>query len=308
MNPAYMLRQMMGEYSELYGVKGRITSLKPFRPENTPDEWERSTLEAFDQGVKEVLEVITMNGQPYLRLMRPMMTKKGCLKCHAFQGYKVGDVRGGVGVSVSMSPYLVQEAREITRLLLTHILLWLLGLGIVLLAFRGLKQRILERNKAEERLRESEERLHAIFEASPNPIVVYDTGGNLQYLNAAFTELFAWSLEELKGLRVPFVPDDQKEISAAKIDELYNSGRPARIQTRRLTKAGDTIDVLISAASIKGPEGKPIGMVVNLTDLSEQIELQTQLHQAQKMEAIGTLAGGVAHDLNNILGRYCKLS
>ncbi|MBT7713356.1 MAG: PAS domain S-box protein, partial [Deltaproteobacteria bacterium] len=161
---------------------------------------------------------------------------------------------------------------------------------------------ISERKQAEEALRESEERLQAIFEASPNPIVVYDTEGNLQYLNAAFTELFAWTLKELKDRRVPFVPDDQKVLSAAKIDEVYRSGKPARVQTRRLTKAGDTIDVLISAASIKGLEGKPIGMVVNLTDLSEQIKLQTQLNQAQKMEAIGTLAGGVAHDLNNILG------
>ena len=161
---------------------------------------------------------------------------------------------------------------------------------------------IMEHKQAVDALQESEERLQAIFEASPNPIVVYDSEGNLQYLNAAFTELFAWSLEELRGRRVPFVPDDQKEISAAKIDEIYSSGKPARIQTRRLTKAGDTIDVLISAASIKGSEGKSTGMVVNLTDLSEQIKLQTQLQQAQKMEAIGTLAGGIAHDFNNILG------
>ena len=107
---------------------------------------------------------------------------------------------------------------------------------------------ISERKQAEEALRESEEWLQAIFEASPNPIVVYDTEGNLQYLNAAFTELFAWSLEELKDRRVPFVPDDQKVLSAAKIDEVYRSGKPARVQTRRLTKAGDTIDVLISGS------------------------------------------------------------
>ena len=47
MNPAYMLRQMMDDYNVLYGVKGRITSLKPLNPDNAPDEWEREALEAF---------------------------------------------------------------------------------------------------------------------------------------------------------------------------------------------------------------------------------------------------------------------
>ncbi|MBL6964881.1 MAG: DUF3365 domain-containing protein [Bacteroidetes bacterium] len=54
--------------------------------------------------MKEVSEFTEINNQPYLRLIRPMMTKKNCLKCHGFQGYKVGDTRGGVGVLVPLQP------------------------------------------------------------------------------------------------------------------------------------------------------------------------------------------------------------
>ena len=57
MNPAYMLRQMMEGFSELYGVHGHITSLKPMRAENEPDDWERSALSAFEQGKRKSLNL-----------------------------------------------------------------------------------------------------------------------------------------------------------------------------------------------------------------------------------------------------------
>ena len=100
MNPAYMLRQMMEEYEDLFGVRGHITSIKHYRPETAPDEWERSALMAFERGDKEVSEFTEIEGKPYLRLMQPMIAKKSCLKCHAKKDYKMGDVRGGVSISV----------------------------------------------------------------------------------------------------------------------------------------------------------------------------------------------------------------
>ncbi|RJP83426.1 MAG: DUF3365 domain-containing protein [Desulfobacteraceae bacterium] len=159
MNPAYMLRQMMDEFKELYGVQGRITSLKPFRPQNAPDEWERSALLSFEKGIKEVFEFVDIENEPHLRLIRPMMVKKGCLKCHGYQGYKVGDVRGGVGISISMSPYLTQARSEIRKLSLSHLFIWSIGSIGIYFSFKRLRYNLEERRRVEKERRTLESQL-----------------------------------------------------------------------------------------------------------------------------------------------------
>lgn len=149
MSPSYMLRQIMDEYSELYNIQGHLTSLNPLRPQNAPDTWEQSALQAFERGAEEVLEFTLFRGAPHLRLMQPLSTSMGCLKCHGVQGYRVGDVRGGVSVSVSLLPYMIREKREMVHLVITHTLICLLGVGGIYFVYRGLKQRIMERLRAE---------------------------------------------------------------------------------------------------------------------------------------------------------------
>ncbi len=170
---------------------------------------------------------------------------------------------------------------------------------------------ITERKQADRAIQENEKQLQAIFEANPDPVIVYDTEGIPKYLNPAFINLFGWTLDDLRGRQVPFVPDDEKQITALKIREIYNTKKTVRFQTKRLTKSGETIDFYVSAAIISGDEGQPTGMVVNLTDITEQKKMKVQFERAQKMEAIGTLAGGIAHDFNNILSAiigYTELS
>ncbi|MBF0247693.1 MAG: histidine kinase, partial [Alphaproteobacteria bacterium] len=71
--------------------------------------------------------------------MRPLMVQKSCLKCHEIQGYKEGELRGGVGVAVPMSAYLEGERRQIGNLVLSHGLIWLLGaIAIVMVTRRSL--------------------------------------------------------------------------------------------------------------------------------------------------------------------------
>ncbi|MEI8374300.1 MAG: ATP-binding protein [Planctomycetota bacterium] len=100
MNPAYMTRQVHELGKRVQGVQGHITSLKPLRPENVPDAWEKTALLAFERGEKQVSSIETLGNDRYLRLMRPLATEPSCLKCHASQGYQVGDIRGGISVSV----------------------------------------------------------------------------------------------------------------------------------------------------------------------------------------------------------------
>lgn len=99
-----------------------------------------------------------IEGKPYLRLMRPMIAKEPCLKCHGHQGYKVGDVRGGVGVSLPVASYIAVERRAIAVQSASHGMIWLIGLAAIALVFRSSRKRTIERLLAADALaRKSEE-------------------------------------------------------------------------------------------------------------------------------------------------------
>ncbi len=153
MNPAYVIRQTMHEYSDLYGVKGRITSLNPLNQANAPDDWERKILEAFDLGnLDEVFEINSIDGKPFLRYMQPISVTKGCLKCHGLQGYKEGDVRGGVGVSVPLDPYLKIKEKTTETLRISYGAIFLLGLALIGYFFRDIRGKILYQYHVEMKL------------------------------------------------------------------------------------------------------------------------------------------------------------
>ncbi len=165
MNPAYMLRQTMAKYESAYGIRGHITSLKHFRIETAPDNWERKVLKEFEKGVKEVSEYTEMKGKPYFRLMSPMIAEKECLKCHGYQGYKEGDVRGGVSVSVPLAPYLSSQRKQIITYSTSFGLLWLLGLTGTLLASQQIKKKMSERDTAEIELLRAHDKLEGMVAA-----------------------------------------------------------------------------------------------------------------------------------------------
>lgn len=109
MNPAWMTRQAHELQKQKIGIRGHITSLNPIRPENAPDQKETEALRAFERKKTEIKWVEEIEGREHMRLMRPLITEKGCLKCHAKQGYHEGDIRGGISVSILMEPFRVIE-------------------------------------------------------------------------------------------------------------------------------------------------------------------------------------------------------
>jgi signal transduction histidine kinase len=158
-NPAYMARQVNQMAADSHGSQGHITSLNPIRPENKPDPWETIALKSFEKGIQEVSSVEKMAGQEYMRLMRPFIAEEACLKCHASQGYKAGDVRGGISVSIPMAPLWAIEKPLITRISLAHLLLWMVGIGGIVISKKGLEKEILARQKAEAVLSEAHNKL-----------------------------------------------------------------------------------------------------------------------------------------------------
>lgn len=158
-NPAYMARQVNSLIDGRGGSRGHLTSLKPIRPENAPDPWEAAALRSFEEGVAEVSSIEAMPDGEFLRLMRPFVVERACLKCHAAQGYRVGDVRGGLSVAVPMASLRAVEASMATRLALAHLGLWLVGLSGIVIFRRTLGKEILARQRTDEDLRESDQRV-----------------------------------------------------------------------------------------------------------------------------------------------------
>ena len=142
MNPAYMMRQMTEDFEQTYGVKGKITGLRYLNPINAPDEWERRILDRYVAGdAQEVAEQAVIDGQPFLRYMKPMYMKEGCDKCHAILGYKTGDLRGGVSVSVPLAPYFDAARKSDRSMLATHIGVWLIGvIGLLLFTWQAARK------------------------------------------------------------------------------------------------------------------------------------------------------------------------
>ncbi|MBF0185638.1 MAG: DUF3365 domain-containing protein [Magnetococcales bacterium] len=165
MNPAYMLRQLMYDHAELYGIRGRITSLKYLNPLNAPDPWESEALQAFEKGSGEIVTFTEMEGERYLRLMQPLVTTEGCLKCHGHQGYQVGDVRGGIGVAVPVAPYQKLANISLIAIVLSHSVIWLLGLLAMSYAFRLLARQVIALQQARDQA-ESANRAKSIFLAT----------------------------------------------------------------------------------------------------------------------------------------------
>jgi diguanylate cyclase (GGDEF)-like protein len=134
-NPAFMTRQLSEIALEQKCVRFHITSLKPIRPENKATAREKEFLEAFEHGVKENGVFIKEGETSSFFYMAPLLTEKSCLQCHANQGYKEGDVRGGISVTL---PFVMKV--PFFPLLAGHLAIGLLGLLGIVMTGRRLKK------------------------------------------------------------------------------------------------------------------------------------------------------------------------
>ena len=119
-NPAYMTRLIAEMAESDSGAIFRLTSLKPIRPLNAPDSWERIALLAFESGAKEVVSVEHGERGDQLRYMAPLLVTEPCLQCHARQGYKIGDIRGGISVSQPHEPIAAATRAGMRQATLTY--------------------------------------------------------------------------------------------------------------------------------------------------------------------------------------------
>lgn len=333
MNPAYMVRQMMEDFSNEYGIKGRIVSDKPFWKLNAPDSWEADAIEKFKQGSKEKFEFTLQNGEPYLRLMRPMMAEKKCLKCHGVQGYKEGDVRGGVEIMVQMAPYLEEYERIKLHLLATHVIIYVAGLLLILFFGRNLnryfirldeeqakvqkshvelelkvQERTSELSKVNEKLKELD-KLKSMFVASmshelrtPLNSIIGFTGVLLQGISGPLNEKQTDQLLRVKSASQHLLSLISDVIDISKIEAGYAEAEIETFSLRELIKeAKKEIDIIAApkGLSIEIEMGEEMQMRSDKRHLYQC--LLNYLNNAVKFtEKSGTIIVNVIESDNNV--------
>ena len=171
LNPGYVIKQVHKVGRNEFGHQAHLTSLNPINSKNIPDAWESEALRSFADGVVAVSEVAEIDGVEYMRLMRPMFIEESCMKFHAAHGYDVGDLRGGISVSVPMAPLKKMFYHDTALLIMGYVIVWLLGLGGIWVAVSRIARRVQERHLIEDALSRSEERFRALYESSRDAIM-----------------------------------------------------------------------------------------------------------------------------------------
>jgi PAS domain S-box-containing protein len=155
---------------------------------------------------------------------------------------------------------------------------------------------ISERKRAEEKIAEQA----AFLDQANDAILVRDLEGKTVFWNKGAERMYGWTREEVLGRNISLLfGSDQEQIK--KIEEATINQGEWRGERQHLTKDLRQLAVEASTTLIRDGEGKPRAVLVIITDITEKKKIEAQFMRAQRMESIGTLAGGIAHDLNNIL-------
>ncbi len=294
-NPEYMIRQVYEMQTPRSGVLGHITSLDPIRSENAADEWETNALDKFENGKQEVSSIEMINGEPYLRLMRPMITESGCLKCHAQQGYDVEDIRGGISVSVPMSLLLSIQKKDIFMISLAHGTLWFLGLAGIIFGSYRIRQSMFERRQAEAKTR-------SIIDNMLDGLITMDQSGIIESVNLAACKMFGYASVEIIGRNINELIEFPKNfIWHEKKDNNFDFdlreaiGSQNELTGRRMDRSTFPIQISLSEMFLE-PNHL---LITTIRDITEEKIRKAEALRTGQLAAIGELAAGVAHEINN---------
>jgi len=150
------------------------------------------------------------------------------------------------------------------------------------IGFRGIARDVTDRILAQHALKESEacalelsqtsqraeQRYRAFLEFLPDPVFVFNMDNTVSYLNPAFEKVFGWTLKELEGKIIPFVPEESKESTIQGIRQLHAEKAIHGFETKRLTRDGRLLDIIVDGAIFYDAQNNPAGQVITLRDVT----------------------------------------
>lgn len=278
-NPAYMTQmvfeQMAGDPNQ--AVFNRLVSLKPLNPDNTATPWEARGLQHLEQHPEDdYFELTELDGRETLHYLGPFVTQTSCLKCHEKQGYKVGDLRGAISISIPMTKYREAEQALNLRFVSSVLLLWM-GFSVF---WAVVSKRRFDKEIA---LQLSEERNRTIFEASQAGIFMVDPNGAITIANRRMTELFGYSPTELIGKSYPeLVAADEQQTGDSRMRQLMAGELPAvSLERHYLRRDGTTFWGHLSGRRIADHEGRLMALVGIIADITPLRTALEEVNQAK---------------------------
>ena len=271
MNPAYVTRQIYSEFYGKIGMKGHLTSLTPLNPNNTPDEWERAALVEFEKGTAEIFEFSNIGGIQHLRLMRPLFVEQPCIPCHEKQGYKLGDIRGGLSLSVPAEKFFVKAREGIRSSLMAYAAIWLAGAAALYLfsaqMLKSARERAIIQNKSAW--------LAAAVAHAADGVAITDAEGNIEYANPAFEEMTGYRLDEVLG-------KNPRVLKSGRHDRLFyeelwktiKAGKVWRSHIVNRKKDGSLYEEEMTISPIADAGGAIVNFVAVKRDVTREAALQ----------------------------------
>jgi len=278
-NPARLIREMNENFSQLYGVAGKVTSFKTLRPENAPDEWELQALNKLKQGFEEVMEYANIDGAPYLRLMQPLMTQENCLLCHS--DLKVDEIGGGVGVALPLEKLLTQKETENSTDIIMFFTIWLVGTIGIVSGYIYLRREVSEKDSAVTALSSSEIRNAAIMQSALDSIITIDEKGYVTEVNPATEKTFGYKREQMIGrdLAELIIPFEMRARHHAQLARQVRDGKSTilgrRIETMAINASGMNIPVELAITRVEVADS--VFFTAYLRDLTESYDLKEKL-------------------------------
>jgi PAS domain S-box-containing protein len=155
----------------------------------------------------------------------------------------------------------------------------------------------IELTEALDQLGDLKELYVGLMKASTDGIAVYDNEGKARYINPSFTEIFGWTIEEVEGKRIDFVPESEREETMAVIGTIVGGGGTlSGFETKRYNKNGNIVDVSISAARFRDHAGAYAGIIAVLSDISELVRVKADLKTSREELSTLQAAGGTSSE------------